>query len=438
MKKAKAMSRQESAEKQLDYPATATTGPMSDANFVCEPAVQFPLLEERSEPMEAWAQRGWGIWNGAEKQAGRFPCQTTHETPKKRCLDFFAGSGLVSFALSPWFKTVWANDISEEKFGVYASNLPSKVFALGSVVDIRGQDVPEAELSWGSFPCQDLSLAGKVEGLAGARSGLFRQWIRVMREMPQLPPVAVAENVVGLLSLEGGKHYQEVHAALSDLGYRVGAIVLDAARWVPQSRKRVFVVAARNDLDVAGLCWDQPGWCHPEAVKTVATQVSDWTWWRLPEPPPRSISLENVVNFAAPCDSEEQTQHLVSLLSPRHRKIVETAILQGNRRVFPGYRRTRNHQQVFEIRDDEIAGCLRTPGGGSSRQVLLLVEGGKIRSRLLSSQETAALMGAPGFVLPGNYNEAYMAMGDGVAVPVAAWLAKHLLAPLAARAGDEK
>ena len=431
MKRTKDMSGQESVAKPLDYSEAAASKQGKRADCVCEPAVQFPLLEERSEPTVAWTHRGWGIWHGEEIHFQ----QTIRKTAKKRCLDFFAGSGLVSFALSPWFKTVWANDISEEKFGVYASNLPSKVFALGSVEDVRGWDVPEAELSWGSFPCQDLSLAGKVEGLAGARSGLFRQWIRVMREMPQLPPVAVAENVVGLLSLEGGRHYREVHAALSLLGYRVGALVLDAARWIPQSRKRVFVIAAREDLDVSGLCWDGPGWCHPEAVRTVATQVSDWTWWRLPEPPPRSVLLENIVDFAAPCDAEEQTRQLVSLLSPRHRKIVETAVSKRERRVFPGYRRTRHHQQVFEIRDDGIAGCLRTPRGGSSRQVLLLVEDGTIRSRLLSAQETAALMGAPEFVLPGNYNEAYMAMGDGVAVPVAAWLAKHLLAPLAARAG---
>lgn len=431
MKRTKGMSGQESVAKQLEYPATGASKEMGGADCVCEPAVQFPLLEERSEATAAWSRRGWGIWNGDESISR----QATRGTTKKRCLDFFAGSGLVSFALSPWFKTVWANDISEEKFGVYASNLPSKVFALGSVEDIHGQDVPEAELSWGSFPCQDLSLAGKVEGLEGARSGLFRQWIRVMREMPQLPPVAVAENVVGLLSLEGGRHYREVHAALSALGYRVGALVLDAARWVPQSRKRVFVVAAREDLDVSGLCWDKPGWCHPAAVRTVAAQVSHWTWWRLPEPPPRSVSLETVVDFSLPCDSEEQTRQLVALLSPRHREIVETAVSKGEKRVFPGYRRTRNHKQVLEIRNDGIAGCLRTPGGGSSRQVLLLVENGQIRSRLLSAQETAALMGAPGFVLPGNYNEAYMAMGDGVAVPVAAWLAEHLLAPLAARAG---
>ena len=349
---------------------------------------------------------------------------------QRTVLDFFAGSGLVSFALSPWFKTIWANDISEDKYRVFAANLSDIPFFLGSIADVRGDDIPPADLSWGSFPCQDLSLAGKAEGLAGTRSGLFHQWIRVMREMPERPSVAVAENVTGLLSLDNGRHYVEVHDALVSLGYRVGALVLDAARWIPQSRKRVFVVAARTGLDIRDLRADGPLWCHPEPVWNIAGKVKDWVWWRLPEPPPRALSLEDVVDFSLPCDPPEKTRHLVSLLSSRHRDLVEDAVATGSRRVFPGYRRTRDHRQMLEIRDDGIAGCLRTPRGGSSRQTLLIVENGAIRSRLLSADETAALMGAPGFRLPGSYNDAYMAMGDGVAVPVAAWLAEHLLAPL--------
>ena len=357
---------------------------------------------------------------------------------KRTCLDFFAGSGLVSTGLSPWFRTIWANDVSEEKYRTYAANHPPGVFRLGSVEDVRGEDVPCADLSWGSFPCQDLSLAGKTEGLAGARSGLFRQWIRVMGEMPRLPPVAVAENVIGLVSLDGGKHYVDVHKTLTGMGYRVGAVVLDAERWVPQSRKRVFVVAVRSGVDLSGLCAEGPDWCHPSAIRHVTNHCENWIWWKLPEPPPRRLRLEDVIDFDAPCDSDSKTEKLFALLSPRHRPIVETAIRKGERRAFPGYRRTREHHQMLEIREDGIAGCLRTPRGGSSRQLLLLADRGTLRSRLLMAQETAALMGAPDYRLPGTYNEAYMAMGDGVAVPVASWLARHLLRPLADRAGGSR
>ena len=100
-----------------------------------------------------------------------------------------------------------------------------------------------------------------------------------------------------------------------------------------------------------------------------------------------------------------------------------------------GYKRTRHGQQRLELRFDGIAGCLRTPKGGSSRQVLVLKRNGEIHSRLLTARETARLMGAPeDYWLPEKYNDAYMAMGDAVAVPAVHYLAEHLLFPLSVQA----
>ena len=88
------------------------------------------------------------------------------------------------------------------------------------------------------------------------------------------------------------------------------------------------------------------------------------------------------------------------------------------------YKRTRVDEvgrkvQRAEIRFDDIAGCLRTPAGGSSRQVIVVVDGDRVRSRLISPRETARLMGLrDDYELPTNYNEAYHLTGDGVAVPV--------------------
>jgi len=84
------------------------------------------------------------------------------------------------------------------------------------------------------------------------------------------------------------------------------------------------------------------------------------------------------------------------------------------------------------VRFDQVSGCLRTPVGGSSRQVIVLVEGKRIRSRLLSPREAARLMGVPeDYPLPPNYNDAYHLFGDGLAVPVVSWLEQHLLRPMA-------
>ena len=86
--------------------------------------------------------------------------------------------------------------------------------------------------------------------------------------------------------------------------------------------------------------------------------------------------------------------------------------------------------QRAEARFDEIAGCLRTPAGGSSRQIVLIVEGRSLRSRLMSARETARLMGLPeDYMLPGSYADAYHLTGDGVVVPAVRHLAQHVLEP---------
>jgi DNA (cytosine-5)-methyltransferase 1 len=81
-----------------------------------------------------------------------------------------------------------------------------------------------------------------------------------------------------------------------------------------------------------------------------------------------------------------------------------------------------------------MAGCLRTPEGGSSRQLLILARDGALATRLLTVEETARLMGAPTrYKIPGSYNDGYKAMGDAVSVPAVRYLARHLLFPLAQR-----
>src|SRR5262249_42361411 len=111
------------------------------------------------------------------------------------------------------------------------------------------------------------------------------------------------------------------------------------------------------------------------------------------------------------------------------------------------YKRTRGGVQRAEVRFDGIAGCLRTPRGGSSRQTVVLAQNKKISMRLLAPIEAARLMGLPmdsSGRLPGSsktyfpddfsYNEAYLAMGDGVAVPVVEHISQHLLTPIAVEA----
>ena len=384
---------------------------------VCEAAVQLDFLPVLDQQMSL---------SIAEQVAGG--------RNRLTCLDFFAGSGLVSAGLSNEFSTIWANDISAKKAAVFNANNTATVLQVCPIENVRGDLLPNADMSWGSFPCQDLSLAGDINGLFAPRSGLFWQWLRVMDEMPIKPPLLVAENVVGLVSAGGGEYYVTLHNELTKRGYRVGAIMLDALHWLPQSRKRIFVIGIKNGVDVSGLTTDGPIWCHPTPVVKVAKQVKTWIWWKLKEPPARNVTLDAIIDFDSPCDSpKEESQKLALIASNKIDEINRLAL--HRRRAFTGYKRTRNHRQVLEVRTDGVAGCLRTPCGGSSRQILLIAENGHLQTRLLTVREAARLMGAPDtYKIPGSYNDGYMAMGDAVALPVVRFLSESLLAPLAYRA----
>jgi DNA (cytosine-5)-methyltransferase 1 len=357
------------------------------------------------------------------------------------CLDFFAGSGLVRLGLEPDFKTLWANDNAPKKIAVYRANYKAGELCEYGIEEVRGSALPAVDLAWASFPCQDLSLAGNLNGMnAGTRSGLFWEWIRVLDEMAaagKQPPVLVAENVVGFLISRQGIHFKEAHDALRKRGYRAGALVIDARLFVPQSRPRAFIIAALEGIALEELTQEAPSKpFHSEAIIKAAQEIdrSGWIWWSLPVPSNGTLQFSDICERDAPCDPIAKTRRLCSLLSTRNARKLEEAVRSRGYHAGTAYRRTRPEGQRLELRFDGIAGCLRTPRGGSSRQVVMIVDHGKVRSRLMTVRETARLMGAPdSYQLPGAYNDGYGAMGDAVAVPVTRWLAIHILAPAAGR-----
>jgi len=355
--------------------------------------------------------------------------------PKPAFIDFFAGSGLVTQGVRHACVPVWSNDICPKKAAIYTANHGHGHFHLGSIEQVQGHQIPSGDIVWASFPCQDLSLAGKMGGLAASRSGLFWQWLRVLDEMPEKPAVIALENVVGLLSANGGQDYRLLHQALRERNYRVGAMLLDARHWVPQSRPRVFIVAALDHLDTGPLEDNGPNWLHPEPVRRALSPLDDAIWWTMPKPKPRTRNLSDLIDWDAPVFDQPRTDALLSIVAPNHRALLDK-LPPGTRAAFPGYRRTRNGKQVLELRFDDLSGCLRTAEGGSSRQFLLLHDQGQWTARLITPREAALLMGAPkSYKLSPSYNESYNAMGDAVVVPVVKHLTDHLLVPLACQNG---
>lgn len=339
--------------------------------------------------------------------------------------EFFAGSGLVAYGLKGLFSPVWANDISEQKAAVYEANFGSEYFRLDDIKNVNGSELPFAHLSWASFPCQDLSLAGAIGGIHAARSGLVWEWLRVVDEMDEKPKILALENVVGLLSTNSGDNYRALHFALVNRGYRCGAIVLNASLFLPQSRPRVFVIAVQKGCDIPReLMGDGPCWLHNKAAVDVGRSLPDWIWWKTEKPPHRIQTIKDIVQEGVPFDKDDALR----LVPDRHQKILN----EHDPVYATGYRRTRQGKQQLELRFDGIAGCLRTPEGGSSKQYLIIKKNGVSHARLLTVREAARLMGAPDdFILPGTYNDGYMAMGDAVAVPVAQFIGDRFLIKLA-------
>jgi DNA (cytosine-5)-methyltransferase 1 len=366
-----------------------------------------------------------------------------------RFYEFFAGGGMARAGLGKNWQCIFANDIDSKKAASYAANWGSKNLLVGDIAQVTTTDLPNSvDLAWASFPCQDLSLAGLGAGLKGGRSGTFWPFWKLMCELKtenRAPLLIVLENVCGALNSHDGKDFDAIGSALSNEGYKFGALVIDAIDFLAQSRPRLFIIGVRGDAEIPqNLRIPNPDskW-HPDRLIKAYKKLSDvaianWIWWKLPLPPKRKKTLTDLIEenpTGVKWHTSEETLRLLNMMSKVNRQKVEKAKEAGERMIGGIYKRTRVDEfgckaQRAEVRFDNVAGCLRTPVGGSSRQSILVVDGDNVRSRLLSPRETARLMGLPEkYKLPEKYNEAYHLTGDGVAVPVVRFIVEHILEP---------
>ena len=365
--------------------------------------------------------------------------------------EFFAGGGMARQGLGSGWRCLFANDFDGRKGLAYQANHGAGgELKVGDVRAVTLRDLPgAADLVWGSFPCQDLSLAGAGAGLLAERSGAFYPFwdvIAALRADGRAPRLVAIENVCGALTSRGGQDFEALCRTFAQGGYRFGALVINAELFVPQSRPRLFVIGVREDvpLDTA---LTAPGPIAPfhtpalrRAIERLPAEIgARQVWWDLPVPERRNATFADLVEdrpTSVAWRTPAETRRLLALMSPVNLAKVEAAKRAGRRMVGGVYRRTRLTEagkkiQRAEVRFDDVAGCLRTPAGGSSRQLILVVDGDSVRSRLVSARETARLMGlSDDYVLPKGYNEAYHLTGDGVVVPVVRHLAQHLFEPL--------
>lgn len=369
--------------------------------------------------------------------------------------EFFAGAGMARAGLGDGWTCVFANDIDLKKCATYKDNWQDHVIHPADVKDLKTSDLPDekAKLVWASFPCQDLSLAGAGAGLRGDRSGTFWPFWHLMTSLideGSAPEVIALENVAATLTSHGGKDFEALCRALVGKGYRVGARVIDAALFVPQSRARMFLIAVRDDVEIPDYLVEPSGSLagidrkvnaafsrlleRGEGDATLEPVIEKWINWSLPAP---NECVDRIDDLIEPVPSgvdwhtPEETRSLFDQMSEPNKRKLAKARKAGKKVYGTAYRRTRVQSGVkavrTEVRFDGISGCLRTPVGGSSRQIIIEVDGKKTRSRLMTVREGARLMGLDdGYILPEAYNEGYHLVGDGVAVGVVRYLAENI------------
>ncbi|MDB6027096.1 MAG: (cytosine-5-)-methyltransferase [Verrucomicrobiales bacterium] len=364
--------------------------------------------------------------------------------------EFFAGGGMARAGLGGGWQCTFANDFDAAKAAIYRKNWGDDHLVEGDIAKVTTRQLPgEVDLAWASFPCQDLSLAGCYRGLEGERSGTFWTFWQLMlglRRENRAPKIITIENVYGILTSNDSLDFRAIATACAEAGYTVGAMIVDACYFLPHSRPRFFLIGVRNDLTIPDrLKSESPHFVwHParllEAYSKLSNNVKDrWIWWNLPEPEPNIPTLVSMIEETPTLvawHTSEETRRLLAMMSERNAAKVRAAQALPGKTVGTLYKRMRKDEkgakvQRAEVRFDKIAGCLRTPAGGSSRQTIMVVNGQHVRSRLLSPREAVRLMGLPDtYQLPEKYNDGYKLAGDGVVVPIVSHLRRHLFGPI--------
>ncbi len=378
----------------------------------------------------------------------------------KTFCEFFAGIGLVHEALrrSGWH-CVYANDIDAKKRQMYAGHYGAAAAEHYHEGDVWASDEVLARipgrpfLATASFPCTDMSLAGKRRGLAGEQSGALFGFLQVLEQLAERRPLVVLlENVPGFLTSHDGEDFATAIGELTALGYWVDSFVIDARWFVPQSRPRLFLVGYHQDgmappliakdLDAESMAdpWQaaisRADRLRPARLLAAMHKIEPATGWATIDcgnPRQARTPLTDAID----ADDEqswwndaEVARHSDMMFDRHHRQVEALRDQADGPFILTAFRRVRQGQQRMEVRFDGVAGCLRTPRGGSAKQIVIVVHRGVVRMRWMTPREYARLQGAGDFVMPENTIQALFGFGDAVCVPVIQWIDRNMLTPV--------
>lgn len=368
----------------------------------------------------------------------------SHQIVPLTVAEYFAGIGLVRMGLEPLgWRVLWANDISAKKYEMYKTFFPNAWhhYIVRDIFEINPVSIPVTTLATCSFPCIDLSLAGNMNGISGEHSSVFWGFIKILKAQGVLaPPLVLVENVPGWLYSNKGNDFRLTIQALNELGYRCDVFTLDALRFTPQSRLRVFLIGARfpTDNNNSVSIYSRPSSLLPAQLRKsiLVNQDLNWFYNDIPAPPPlRASGLSEIIEQISDSDERwwddyEVNRHLQMMEKSHYERVVQLAGKDEIAyRTF--FRRRRKEQQRAEVRPDDLSGCLRTAVGGSGKQFLIKAGRGSIRIRAMTPREYARLQGVSDeYPIKVNGVQALTGFGDAVCVPAITWIAQNVLNPL--------
>lgn len=343
-------------------------------------------------------------------------------------------------------RCVWQCEINEQARDVLASHWDG-VPCFKDVTTLHATDAVRPDIICGGFPCQDLSVAGRRAGLAGERSGLFYEFMRIVSEFA--PTWVCIENVPGLLSSNEGRDMGAVVGTLADLGYGWAYRVLDAQYFgLAQRRRRVFIVGCLGDFRRASevlferesLPWDSPpsretgarvahcisGGAHPgghngqDDMNVIAATLNSGgnSGGFRTEPGEHIIPIDmrqasrgakmtnNRTDGGAPGTGIGRDGDPASTICDSH--VPAVAFAQNQR---------------DELREMDIAGALAAEPGMKQQTYANTAMG----VRRLMPIECERLQGFPDNWTHGSDSARYRMLGNAVAVPVAEWIGNRIM-----------
>jgi DNA (cytosine-5)-methyltransferase 1 len=373
------------------------------------------------------------------------PLEAMSRKRPRRFIEFFAGIGLIHEAIGQFgWQCVLANDNDPRKVRAYQENFPTVNFDDRDIQVLPPDELPDAELATASFPCIDLSQAGGRKGINAEHSGIvwsFLDHIDKLAKLGRAPKFLLLENVAGLLNLHEGSSIDILLHEIARLGYAIDLVQVDARYFTPQARNRVFIIGVRDLTLAKGE--DMPD-THIRRYKV--RQVFErnrklpWTFFNFPPLPSRTLTLDDIL-VDLPSDDPRwwnaermkyfwdhlEVDHKTRLIDLVEKKVDSqfTAVRRGRRR---GLR-----EQIFNLRNDGLASCLRTPKGGSSIQFVVRVKQGNVQVRRILGIESGRLQGvgiesfSPGFKFPESEQDALYGFGDAVCVPAVRWVVQNTI-----------